>query len=298
VPRVSVILTSFDGARFLPAAIHSVLGQDADLECVVVDDASTDETADVLARYHDARLRVLRLATNVGPFAAANRALDEVRGEFIARLDADDVCLPGRLSTQVAFLEANRPVGLLGSACVRIDDAGVTLGPQAVPESDLAIRLRALVAPPFVHSTVMWRRTLGFRYDDTLRVAGDYELWTRALDVTRAANLAEPLVQYRLWNGGISTRHAALQRSLHDVIAARYGARQWPSLGLDATAVSTLREWTRLGSVGPLPAAARQLVSALREAVLGPSPAPGAVEAFARAVFSAPGTYGQPAPTA
>jgi glycosyltransferase involved in cell wall biosynthesis len=298
VPRVSLIITTYDSARYLAAAIESVLAQAVELECLVVDDASKDETQAVLSNVRDARLRVLTNAENLGPYASANRALDVATGDFIARLDADDVCLPGRLEQQLAFFDAHQTVGLLGGACVRIDEAGQTLGAQPVPESDLAIRLRCLVSPPFVHSTVMWRRSLGLRYDGAMRLAGDYELWTRALDVTRAANLSEPLVQYRVWSGGISSRHRLLQRSLHDAIAAAWCARQWPSLGLEATAFATLRDWCARGGDTPLPPPAHRLVSALREAVLGPAPSTTALETFARAMFSAPGTWGQPTPTA
>jgi glycosyltransferase involved in cell wall biosynthesis len=299
VPRVSVIITTFESARFLGATLESVLAQTGvELECLVVDDASTDGTREVLSKVHDERVRVLSNAHNLGPYASANRALEVSRGDFIARLDADDVCLPGRLQRQLAFFDAHPGVGVLGGACVRIDESGDVLGLQSVPESDLAVRLRCLVSPPFVHSTVMWRRALGLRYDGTMRLAGDYELWTRALEVTRAANLAEPLVHYRVWTGGISSRHRALQRSLHDTIAAAWCARQWPSLGLEAAAFSALRDWCGRSGEPPLPPAAHRLVSALREAVLGPAPSPAALETFARAMFSAPGTYGQPTPAA
>jgi glycosyltransferase involved in cell wall biosynthesis len=299
VPRVSVIITTFDSARFLGAALESTLSQrGVELECLVVDDASTDGTRELLARVDDERVRVLQNADNLGPYASANLALEVARGEFIARLDADDRCLPERLSRQVAFLEAHPGVGVLGGACVRIDEAGTALGLQSVPESDLAVRLRCLLTPPFVHSTVMWRRALGLRYDGAMRLAGDYELWTRALDVTRGANLSEPLVQYRVWTGGISSRHRALQRSLHDRIAAAWCARQWPALGLEPGAFAALRAWCGSREETPLPPAAQRLVSALREAMLGPAPSEAALEAFARAMFSAPGTYGQPTPTA
>lgn len=299
MPRVSVIITTFDSSRFLGAALESVLSQTGvELECFVVDDASTDGTRELLSRLGDARVRVLHNAENRGPYASANLALELARGDFIARLDADDRCLPGRLTRQVAFLDAHPGVGVLGGACVRVDEGGTVLGLQSVPESDLAVRLRCLVTPPFVHSTVMWRRALDLRYDGTMRLAGDYELWTRALDVTRAANLSEPLVQYRVWTGGISSRHRALQRALHDRIAATWCARQWPALGLEAGAFSALRDWCSSGEETPLPPAAQRLVSALREAMLGPAPSEAALETFARAMFSAPGTYGQPTPTA
>ncbi len=294
-----MLITSFEAGRFLRESVGSVLSQtERDLECIVVDDASTDDTTSVLASFDDARLVVLRNETNLGPFASANRALARATGTFIARLDADDVCLPERLERQLRSFARLPSVGLIGSACERVDELGRPLGHQHVPESDLAIRLRCLVAPPFLHSSVMWRRALGFTYDATMRLAGDYELWTRALEQTQVANLPEALVRYRVWSGGLSARHATQQQRLHDVLAARFCSRQWPSLDLDADGVRQLRAWSALGGEGPLPHAARQLVEALRSAVLGAAPSADALETFARSVFSAPGMYGQPAPTA
>lgn len=298
MPRVSVIVTSHQSERFVFAAVQSVLAQtERDLECLVVDDASTDGTRALLERVEDPRLRCWFSETNDGPFAAANRALAHATGEFIARLDADDVCLPQRLERQLRFFEANPSVGLAGSECHRIDWAGGSLGVQAVPESDLAIRLRCLVSSPFVHSTVMWRRALELTYDGSMRVGGDYELWLRALERTRAANLQEPLVLYRVWGGSISATQRERQQTIHDELAARAWAGQWPSLGLDVAAVKSLRAWAAAGAVGALPAPAQRLVAAVREAVLGPVPSEGALEVFARSLFSAPGAYGQPGPT-
>ncbi len=298
MPKVSVIITSFDAGRFLAESVGSVLRQtERDLECLVVDDASTDDSLQVLEAFADERLVVLHHDENLGPFAAANRALAMARGEFIARLDADDVCVPTRLEQQLDFFARHPTVGLLGASCLRIDEAGRPLGNQAVPTSDLAIRLRCLVAPPFLHSSVMWRASLGFGYDASMRLAGDYELWTRALERTQAANLAEPLVHYRVWSGGLSSRYAERQQRLHDELAARFCTRQWPSLELDADAVRLLRAWSSGGGQAPLPEPARRLVDALQRAVLGRSPSIEAAETFARSVFSAPGVYGQPAPS-
>lgn len=299
MPKVSVIITSFDAGRFLAESVGSVLRQtERDLECLVVDDASTDDTPAVLASFDDPRLTVLRNETNLGPFASANRGLSRATGAFVARLDADDVCVPHRLERQLGFFAAHPAVGLLGSACERVDEAGEPLGHQPVPESDLAIRLRCLVAPPFLHSSVMWRRSLGLVYDASMRLAGDYELWTRALEQAHAANLTDALVRYRVWSGGLSARHTHEQQRLHDELAARFCLRQWPSLDLDAEGVRLLRAWSASGARGPLPRPARVLVAALQSAVLGATPSPEALETFARSVFSAPGQYGQPAPTA
>lgn len=294
-----MVITSFDGLPFLAEAVRSVLTQaDVDLECLVVDDASNDGTRERLEQLDDHRLTIVRNEVNLGPFGSANRALERCTGELIARLDADDRCAPHRLASQARFLAAHPHVGLVGSECERIDEAGRSLGVQPVPESDLAIRLRCLVAPPFIHSSVMWRRSLGLRYDPSLRLAGDYELWIRALATTQAANLAVPLVQYRVWNRSLSARYALEQRRLHDELAARWTALQWPEVNADASTIRALREWSAGPRDQPLTPAAHALVAALRASVLGAEPSVDAVEAFARSLFTPPGAYGQPAPTA
>jgi glycosyltransferase involved in cell wall biosynthesis len=297
--RVSVVITSFDGMPYLATAVQSVLTQThRALECIVVDDASRDTTADYLSGIGDPRLVVIRAPRNEGPFAAANRGLERATGDVIARLDADDECVPRRLEAQVAFLNSHTAVGLVGSECVRIDERGTSLGRQPVPERDLAIRLRCMVSSPFIHSSVMWRRELGLRYDATMRLGGDYELWTRALQLTQAANVPQPLVRYRVWARSLSSTRSEEQRTIHDELAARWSARQWPTLGIDAATVRELREWSAAGKAQPLPLRARRVVDALQRAVLGPSPSEAALESFARSLFTPPGAYGQPAPQA
>ncbi|MEW5740749.1 MAG: glycosyltransferase [Myxococcota bacterium] len=289
MPLVSVVMTVRNGERFLEEAVTSVLAQEgAPLELLVVDDASTDGTAALLASILDERLKVIRLAHQVGPFAAANVGLECARGDFIARLDADDVALPGRLERQVEAFEHSPDVGLVGGACERIDVTGASLGPHDVPRSDLAIRLRALLAPPFVHSTVMWRASLGLRYEPALRVAGDYELWCRALEKTRALNLGEPLVRYRVWAGGITGTQGALQQATQDEISFRALRRHLPDLDVDREAVTVLRRWSLEGQVAPMPEPARRLIAQLEAAFFGVAPE------LARAVHAPLGSWGQP----
>lgn len=130
-PRVSVIVTAYNLARFLPAALDSALRQDwpADaVEIVVVDDGSTDDTPTVLARYAD-RVRSVR-QDNAGLVAAVDRGLAEVTGDYIALLDADDEWPADRIRRQVEFLEAHPAVGLVHGDMEVIDEHGATLHPS------------------------------------------------------------------------------------------------------------------------------------------------------------------------
>lgn len=199
--RVSVVMAVRDGERWLREAVDSALGQTlADLEIIVVDDGSTDRTAAILAAYRDPRLSVLRQPP-AGLTRSLNRGLRLATAPLVARLDADDVALPERLARQAAFVDAHPEVGLVGTGCREIGAAGEPLGSYRPPEDDAGIRRALIRRNPFVHSSVMVRRSLleqAGGYDEGLAVAQDYDLWLRLAPLTRMANLPEPLVLRRL----------------------------------------------------------------------------------------------------
>jgi hypothetical protein len=206
---------------------------------------------------------VFHHAVNEGPFVAANRGLDVARGSFIARLDADDRARPDRLARQLAFLDAHPEVGIVGSAYGVMDDAGRLQRVRTVPASDLAIRWQALLVSPFLHSSVLIRREVMRKhhlvYDPDLRMGGDYELWSRLLPHTLAANLSEPLVDFRIWSGSISTTARPAQRAIHDEVALRCIANQLPELPLGQGELVALRHLLVDEELGQSPAVRRHL---------------------------------------
>jgi glycosyltransferase involved in cell wall biosynthesis len=206
-PAVSVLMAVHDGARWVAGAVESVLTQTAgDLELVVIDDGSTDATADLLAAVRDGRLRVHR-QPRAGLTRALNAALGLARAPLVARLDADDLALPERLARQRAFLAAHPEVGLLGTAAREVDEAGAPVREVRPPLDDATLRRALIRANPFVHSSVMARRAVVARaggYDETLPVAQDYGLWMRLAGLTRLANLEAVLVVRRLGPGRVS----------------------------------------------------------------------------------------------
>lgn len=224
-PAVSVVLAVYNGEPWLGEALSSILGQSlVDLELIVVDDGSTDGTAQRLAAITDPRLSVLRQSRG-GQTAALNRGLQAARAPLIARIDADDVALPERLARQAAFLAAHPEVGLLGTAAREIAPSGAVVQTLTPPHDDRAIRRALLRANPFIHSSVMFRRalvdTVG-RYDESFAVAQDYDLWLRMSRATRLANLAEPLVLRRLAPGRLSSARDTTR--LRDEIVAKLRA--------------------------------------------------------------------------
>jgi len=216
-PAVSVLMGVWNGAPRVREAIESVLCQTlGDLELVVVDDGSTDATASILGSFGDPRVRVTRQPRG-GLTSALRSALGLARAPLVARLDADDVALPERLERQRGFLERHPEVGLLGTAAREVDGIGREVGVVRPPTEDAALRGALIRHNPFVHSSVMMRRSAleqAGGYDLSFPVAQDYDLWMRMSRVTRMANLPEPLVVRRLLPGRISaTREAERLRA-------------------------------------------------------------------------------------
>jgi len=208
-PAVSVLMSVWNGAPWVRDAVESILGQTAsDLELIVIDDGSTDGTPALLAALGDPRLRVER-QSRLGLTRSLNRGLSLATAPLLARLDADDVALPERLARQRAFLGAHPEIGLLGTGAREVDTAGRQIQVVRPPEGDAAIRRALIRGNPFVHSSVMMRRAVLERlggYDETLAVAQDYDLWLRMSEITRVANLGEPLVVRRLLPDRVSAR--------------------------------------------------------------------------------------------
>ncbi len=216
-PRVSVLLAVRDGMPFLPAAVDSILGQSfEDLELVLVDDGSADSGVAYIAALPDPR--VVRLRTDgVGLVGALNLGLGACRGEFIARMDADDISRADRIAAQVAFLDAHAEVGVVCSDIVRIDDEGRSLGGEQFQIASSAALKQALLLrrryKPVVHPSVMIRTALlrdigGYR---DYAAAEDIDLWLRLVDRTEFARIDAPLLTYRLSARGISRRQRRRQ---------------------------------------------------------------------------------------
>ncbi len=207
-PAVSVLMSVRNGAPWVREAVESALGQTAsDLELIVIDDGSTDGTPTLLAAVTDSRLRVERQPP-AGLTRSLNRAIRLARSPLLARLDADDVALPQRLARQRRFLDAHPDVGLLGSGAREVDALGRDVAIVTPPADDAAIRRALIRRNPFVHSSVLMRKSVVEQvggYDHDLAVAQDYDLWMRISRVTRLANLPEALVVRRLLPGRVSS---------------------------------------------------------------------------------------------
>ncbi|MGZ4314343.1 MAG: glycosyltransferase [Gaiellaceae bacterium] len=236
MPLVSFLLAAHNGARYLGAAVESALSQTVeDLELIVIDDASTDETPALLAAVGDPRLSVLRNDQQEGLAASLNRGLDAATGRYVARLDDDDVAVPKRLERQLARLRDQPEVAIVGSSVVDLDAEGVRGRTHVLPADGAALRWHALFSSPFFHPTVLVDRELldrhGLRYDSAFLESEDYDLWTRLFAFANGANLSEPLVEKRVHAAQASLRRSDLQQSFQRRVALREIARLAPGFG-------------------------------------------------------------------
>jgi len=241
LPLVSVVMPTFNCARFVNEAISSVLTQDyPNLEVIVIDDGSTDGTLEQLHR-HDARIRILQ-QENAGPAAARNRGASVARGEFIAFLDCDDVWLPGKISTQVQHLLHNPEVGLVHGFEVDWypDKTGIYVHPPDSTTNAAPVKIiegtsgwvypQLLLSFGLCTSTVMLRRTLlehvgGF--DESYRIGEDYDLWLRLSQITVFHRLDMPCTLYRKHGSNVTKRPPERNYAYRALTSAitRYGMR-------------------------------------------------------------------------
>jgi glycosyltransferase involved in cell wall biosynthesis len=234
-----------DGRPYLGGAVDSILRQSLDdFEFLIIDDASADGSAADLGRLTDPRVRLVRNPQNVGLTRSLNNGLAVATGNYVARMDADDIAAPHRLERQVALLNARPDVGVVGSSRTLIDEAGAFVAHAPAAETDVRIRWKCLLGNPFAHPAVMLRRdvleTHRLRYDETFRTAQDYDLWSRLLAVTRGHNLPEPLLSYRLRNG-VSRVLKPEQLRNHDRIAHASIRRLAPGFEISPDEVTQLR---------------------------------------------------------
>jgi GT2 family glycosyltransferase len=223
--KVSVVIPVHNGETYLEQAVESVLAQThRDLELLIVDDGSTDATASIIRHYAatDPRVRCLT-QQNRGVAAAGNRGLEEARFAWAARLDADDVFLPGKLERQIAFLARYPDARIVGTLACFINHAGKPLGlvgtegPFTPAEYDRLVRGNRPVY--FVNSsTLMHRETVlaAGGYRDAFAPAEDVDLWIRMQERGHLMlKVPEPLLLYRLHGASLTMTQNQRQRLLH-----------------------------------------------------------------------------------
>jgi glycosyltransferase involved in cell wall biosynthesis len=232
----------YNGAEFLHAAVQSVLQQTfKNFELLCVDDGSDDAGPMMLESFvsQDARVSLHRLP-HVGISAALNHGISLARGEYIARMDSDDLSHPERFAEQVAYLDAHPEVVALGSAACFIDRDGRALGPWRPVVADAEIRVGlGRGEASMIHPAMMLRRSAVLSaggYQEEYNGAEDYELWCRLAKVGSLANLSRMLLEYRIHGASISVAQIRRQLQLTERIM-----QAWSGKRLDAAALRLRR---------------------------------------------------------
>ena len=204
-PKVSVILSVYNGESFLAQAIESILKQTfADFELIIIDDGSRDKTRDIVNSFKDERIVLITNEKNLGLIRSLNKGIAAARGEFIARMDADDISDPERFGKQIVFLEKNPDIGVLGTAVRHTDAKGRDISVLVQPLSHGGILWKMCFECAIIHPTVMMRRNI-FQ-------AG--EGWMRLAKRTRFANLPDVLHMHRLHSASIGNTQSKTQYEL------------------------------------------------------------------------------------
>ena len=285
-PLVSVIMSMRNSAATVDAAVRSVLQQTLqDWELIVIDNGSSDRSGALVARFDDARIRLVREASTAFLAIRLNEAVTLSRGEFIARMDADDICFPDRLSRQVARLREEPELDLVGCGAVVFTSKGELVGELPVGRVHQEIVARPFSGFPFPHPTWCGRASW-FRnnpYDSSLRYAEDQDLLLRSFRHTRLGAVDAVLLAYRqdqltlkkllpgratfmrsLW------RHGHATGELLPVLAGMTGQLVKAAVDI-ATVGSGLKRSMQLYRLRPVSPAIASQWHELRKALLAPS---------------------------
>lgn len=216
-PKISVVMSVYNGEKHLKKAIEGILGQTyKDFEFVIVNDGSTDGTANILASYKDPRMRVINQA-NHGLVYSLNKGVRLARGSYIARQDADDISLPDRFKEEVRLLDKNSHLGLVGTFFTYIDEdseePGITI---CMPTKSIDIKRALYITNPIGHGTAMYRKSIFSRtgyYTNAYGPTEDFELWRRVADSWEIEIIPKSMYLYRINKNSISHTKTEVQHA-------------------------------------------------------------------------------------
>lgn len=233
-PKVSIIMPVFNGGSFLKDSIDSILSQSfTDFEFIIVNDGSTDQSIDIIMQYMKSDKRIVLISRkNEGIVNSLNQAAALSSGEYIARMDADDISMPDRIEKQLNFLE-NNPEYLLVASQIKTFTQS-----DEIPQTELdrfrdwyneghtdeEIRKILPIGNCLNHPSILFRKEiigLESLYKREFQCAEDYELFSRMIKLGKFAKLNEPLINYRIHPGQISMEYRERQRKLDSIIKAK-----------------------------------------------------------------------------
>ncbi|MFT4524219.1 MAG: glycosyltransferase involved in cell wall biosynthesis [Bacteroidia bacterium] len=235
-PLVTVLFPVYNAQEFLQEAIDSVLNQSyLNLEILAINDGSTDSSPQMLAAIKDNRLQVIDNPQNLGLIKTLNRGIGLAKGKYIARADADDLCLSTRIENQVRFMESNTNIGISGTGFGTFGDR-LELTETGVFSADHnEIRFRHLYQIHLMHGTSIWRTEIfskhKIHFDPDYSHAEDYELFERIGQITQLSNIPDVLYHVRIREDSVSYQFDELQ----ETNSIRIKKRAFSRLGLEMT---------------------------------------------------------------
>ena len=220
-PLVSVVMPTFNETpEMVSSAIQSILQQTyKNFEFHIFDDSTDEKTKMAIdSLSSDSRIYIHRSPNRVGFIKSLNLGLEATTGKYIARMDGDDFSFPERFEKEVAFLEGNQDVAVIGGQINIIDEHGNITSSRSYPLGGLKFFLFSCVRNPMAHPTIMMRREvvdMGYRYDETLKMSEDLDLWLRLMnDSYKLANIPDTVLNYRVMNNFLAKRTSDIQRTV------------------------------------------------------------------------------------
>lgn len=231
---VSVVMPVYNDGAYLAQAIQSILQQTfSHFEFIIIYNPSRDNSLSIIKSFSDPRIRVVANTTHLNLASSLNRGLRICRGQYIARMDADDISLPRRLERQIDFMEKHPDIGACGSwiQCIGYNEGAVI----ALPDTPGKIKSLLLFHSPLAHPTVIMRRELmlkyGLKYPSSFQGAEDYQLWSDMVQHFHLANIPEVLLNYRMH----AEQASRLRTAEMNVHAGSVRRQQLRWLGIEAT---------------------------------------------------------------
>lgn len=200
-PKVTVLMPVYNGEKYLKDAIESILWQDySDFELLIVNDGSTDQSEKIILSFSDKRIRLVNNGSNIGLVNTLNKGLELAEGEYVARMDCDDISAKNRLSVQVNYMEANTNVAACGSFYYLLLNGKKALADFPIHQDEMNCFL--IFNCPIAHPTVILRmsviRNQKMKYRPEFLHAEDYDFWSRLTEVASIANVKDALLDYRV----------------------------------------------------------------------------------------------------
>jgi glycosyltransferase involved in cell wall biosynthesis len=231
-PKISVIMPVYNAEKYLKDAIESILNQTyQDFEFLIFDDASTDNSRSIILTYSDPRIKLISSNINQGYLVYLNQGIDLAQGEYIARMDSDDISEPMRFAKQVKILAENIEIGICGTWYTSFNELG-NINTVTHPQKHTEIATEMMFHCPIGHPTIMGRKTIFVenKYDLHFYPAEDYEIWSRLVMQTKFYNIPESLLKYRWHNSNISITKAEIQKKHTLEIQTKLWEKQFPHL--------------------------------------------------------------------